>query len=497
VVFGILTTLWSIATPLAASPDEPSHIMRAVSIDRGEWLGATVPGKNNAAYTRITVPSTYAQMGEIPQCYAFKPTVSASCIPKIKQSAKPTTVNDPAGRYSPLYYLIVGIPSIFTSGLIGVHLMRLVSALLSAAFIALAIATARRWSTSPWLSAAIVIAATPMSLFLGGTINPSGLEISSAIATWTAAVVLVTEHIDSPPRGLVVVLAASASVLALVRADTPLWLAVIAGVLAPMWYKRLRLGLLVRRLSTALSLGAVVIACGLAIGWTVYANALAVLPSPVPKHHTTWNAISVIVGATPGLLIQQIGVFGWLDTSSPWFTTTVWYFLGGAAIAIGAIASRARQLLTIALAVLAAIGIPVVFAVATYSHDGFYEQGRYFLAVSVGIPIVALGCARVRVAPRQARRLLLSLCGAIGAAQFLAFYYALRRYRVGTSGPMIGNGSLPTSQIWNPPLGTTSVEILFLLACVALVAVVGVSPKAEMPDGSILSWDHDLVPRAQ
>jgi hypothetical protein len=42
-----------------------------------------------------------------------------------------------------------------------------------------------------------------MVLFLAGVVNPSGLEISSAIAVWMTGVVLVTEHLAGPPKGLV------------------------------------------------------------------------------------------------------------------------------------------------------------------------------------------------------------------------------------------------------------------------------------------------------
>jgi hypothetical protein len=53
---GALTCIWSLATPLDASPDEPAHIERAVSIDRGEWLGASIAGVGNGARTRVRFP---------------------------------------------------------------------------------------------------------------------------------------------------------------------------------------------------------------------------------------------------------------------------------------------------------------------------------------------------------------------------------------------------------------------------------------------------------
>jgi hypothetical protein len=463
-------TLWSIATPLGASPDEPANIQRAVAVAHGELLGAPVPG--NANDTRFQVPSTYAQLAQVPTCFTSRPTVTAACIPRIRQSSRPVTVTNDVGRYPPLYYLTVGIPSLFTDHLLGVHLMRLLSALLGAAFVALAVATARRWSTAPLLPAAVMIAATPTSLFLAATVNPDGLEIACAIAVWTAAVVLVTEHAQAPPRALVAVLASSTAVLVLLRGNSPLWLGVVALVLGPMWLGRLRLRLL-RRRRVQVSFAGAGLAVAAALTWTFTAHAWQLVAAPVPAGHTAWDGVSKIFGLLPDLFSAQIGLFGAAGTTAPWITTTLWYLLIGAAIAIAVMVGRTRQLLTLGLAVATTVAVPLVFAAATYGHDGAIEQGRDFLPIAVGIPIVALGCVRAQGrTAASARRLQTCFGTAVAIGQFFAFYFALRRYRVGVDGPIFGNGSLHASELWSPPLGTVTVEVLFLAACVAIVFAV-------------------------
>lgn len=471
-LFAVLMTLWGMATPLAASPDEPAQILRAASVVRGQFLGPTTRGPEpGSAYTKVTVPRTYAQVQNIPACYAFKPTVTARCIPKIVPSSKPTSVPDYMGRYPPLYYLIVGIPSLFTDQLLGVHLMRWASALLNAGFLALAFATARRWSSSTVLPAGIAIAATPMCLFLAGTVNASSLEITSAIAAWTAAVVFVTDHIDRPPVGLVAALGVSSATLALARGDTPLWLVVITVAAAPIWVGRLHFRLLARRY-IALWAAVVGAASLAAMAWIIGAHALRIIPSPVPKHHSVWDAISVMFGTFPELVRQEIGVFGWLDTPSPWATRMLWFLVAGGALTIGVMVGRVRHLLSMALTLAATVSIPLLIAAVTYSHDGYYEQGRYFLPIAVGIPIVALANVRTNThSTTSARRVLTFFGAAVALAQFLAFYFALRRYRVGVNGPIVGSGSLPPSQIWVPPLGTIPLEAFFLAAYVATVVM--------------------------
>lgn len=471
-LFAVLMSLWSIATPLDGAPDEPAHVERAVSLDRGELLGRSVPGPNNGARTRISIPATYLPLDRsavdgVP-CYAFKPTVTATCLPRIKQSAKLVSTTDYTGRYPPLYYAIVGIPTIFTARLFGEHLMGIFSALLSSAFGALAMATARRWSASRLLPAGILIAFTPMALFLAGTINPNGLEISSSIALWTAATVLVTNHVTDPPAGLLAVIGVSASVLALCRADSPLWLVVIPLILSPMWYRRFRWQWLGSRKTLTL-LGVTGCAVAVAVGWTLVAHAFRVIPSDAPHAPTVAGTIHFTIANFPSMVEEQIGIFGWLDIPAPWLTMTIWYLLVGGVILLTLSLGRRRQVLTMILAILSIIILPVVIGIVGSHQSANVAQGRYYLPIAAGIPILALGSLGTNVGNLRTSRVLTGISVAVALGQFCAFFYALHRYRVGIDQPAFGNGSLVPSQVWSPPLGTPAVEVLFLLACVAII----------------------------
>src|ERR1700677_3250642 len=162
--------VWSLATPFFASPDEPAQVARAVALVHGQLIGKTVRNDGNPT-TDITIPTVYAAGSAYAGCFAFKDTVPASCAPRLTQSkaaVRPTTY---VGRSPPLYYAIVGLPSLFTASSDGLYAMRLVSALLNAVFLALAALSVAAWSRSRFLLVGLLVAATPMTYFLGGVVN--------------------------------------------------------------------------------------------------------------------------------------------------------------------------------------------------------------------------------------------------------------------------------------------------------------------------------------
>ena len=70
--------------------------------------------------------------------------------------------------------------------------MRLVSAVITAALLASAITAVHRSAAPLLLGVGLAVAVTPMVLFLGGLVNPSGPEIAAALAFWVCSLVLVS-----------------------------------------------------------------------------------------------------------------------------------------------------------------------------------------------------------------------------------------------------------------------------------------------------------------
>lgn len=475
----LVMAIWSLATPLFASPDEWAHVARAVALDRGQVIGQTVESSDNA-FTDINIPELYAVGEKWERCFAGKPTVPASCAGPFKGSARVVPATTYAGRYPPLYYAIVGLPSLVTVSPTGLYLMRMVSGLLSALFLALAVMSIVAWSKRRFLLIGLVLAVTPMVVFLGGVVNPSGLEIMTAVCLWTSGLVLVLERAKSPPAGLVAVVAGSAATLMLVRALSPLWAAIIAVVLVLLggW----RVVVSISRARSARWSLVVLVPCAIfALLWTVLAHALDLLPLglPVTKGGSRLDLVVQIFGYTDRWLQQMVGVFGSLDAVSPLLTYVLWGAALGLVVLLALACPRARHIAALLLVVVLVLVVPIVIASSQAHRLGIVWQGRYTMPMAVGIPLVASVLAERSDAVRSlVPRLSSILCMAVGVAAFAAFVWALRRYMVGATGPLdFFDGA------WHPPLGAITLTVasgvvtILWLGFVRYLVTAGGSPK--------------------
>lgn len=74
VLVSVLAGALALATPLFAAPDEPAHVINAAVIVRGQLLPP-----EDGGIGRVRIPAPYAQAHGVPQGYAFRSTVPASC----------------------------------------------------------------------------------------------------------------------------------------------------------------------------------------------------------------------------------------------------------------------------------------------------------------------------------------------------------------------------------------------------------------------------------
>jgi hypothetical protein len=81
-VFG-LGALWSLAVPLMASPDEPSHVVRAAAVARGELFGTVNEVDQSLGRpgvgTLVRLPSDFAAALALPNCFEFERDQPADC----------------------------------------------------------------------------------------------------------------------------------------------------------------------------------------------------------------------------------------------------------------------------------------------------------------------------------------------------------------------------------------------------------------------------------
>ena len=470
---GAMIGAWSIATPIAAAPDEPAHIAQAVAIVHGQFdepvrhtpLGLVASVRVPAWAGDLTAP-----------CFvkddlftgAKVTGVVAACPDHLSDAEDPVSAPTQFSNAPPLYYLVVGIPSLFTSGPAALYAMRLVSCLLNAALVALGISLLVRFYPRRTPLAGVLIALTPMVLFLMSVVSSSGLEIASGFATWCGGLCIV-EH-PRIPRPLAIWTAVAAVLLVLTRPTSPLDAGIITVVLAFLvGWKGLR-----QRFNPSL----VPLWSSLLVAVLVAAAFLAVFGPPhltgaAPRHppgllSNMWTTLKL----TGPRLRQCIGDFGWLDTPVPAWVVGLWTacLVGLVALALTLSAACRRALPVLALSIVAMALFVESPQLGTINAFG---QGRYWLPVLIGFPLVA-STFTWRPGPhghRQTGRgwvaptLTLGLGLVLLAAQIASFEHALTRYEVGLGVPP---GS-PTR--WLPPGGHEPVVVAFVVGAVVTLAL--------------------------
>ncbi len=469
-----LTTAWVFATPPSASPDEPAHIVRAASVVRGELVGTPSPAGHI-----VTVPRYIAESHAV-TCFAFNPTVTANCA--YTPSADPwESVEAPttAGLYNPLYYAVVGLPSLVFHDASGIYAMRILSGLLTTLFAALAFAIVATMRNRRVPLLAFAVAVTPMLLFLGGSVNPSALEATATLAVFCGMLAITLSPDASRLTGRAVVVMAGAVVAVNARGLSPLWVALALVVPLLLLADRDALVALLKR-RAVIVLIAVVAAGTIAAGlWTVGTNSLAnAIEHPDQALSFPGIGASPLVGfqkvfiGTVGYSQGLVGLFGWLDTPAPDVVLYLWGLAIGAIVVGAVVVLRRRRLLVAWLLVAAFLLCPALVQAAYIHGGGMIWQGRYnlplFLCLIVGLAALLGETAFVR-APYAWRRIAVIVAVGAAGAQFWAFESTLRRYAVGSNGSM--RTYLFGQSAWTPPGGTWLWLALFAVLLVLAAAL--------------------------
>ncbi len=456
-VVAALHALWSLAVPLMASPDEPSHAVRAAAVARGQWSGELGPAASDAsrpgAATTVRLPSDWIQVVLLPNCLAFDSSQPASCQqPVAPPDGSLQPVDTYAGQYPPLYYALVGWPSRFLHAEASVYAMRLLSGAIAAAFLVWGFARLRSTTSASAAIWGALAAVTPTVVFMGASVNPQGLEIASAFAFWAACLALVTGSAP-PSRGLVLQVGVAGAVLVNSRSSGPVW-ALLAVAVSLLLADRSRLQQLVASHRLRWAGGAGLAAGGLAAWWIVTHGDVVSGRGLYPQYANPVAAARVLLGFTNAYLHQMIGEFGWLDAPAPPVTTLLWFVAIGSLLLVSlAIRGRIRGSLTIVVASLAVFAAPFVLQIPTAVDAGIIWQGRYALPAAVGVPMVASAVlSRAPAAVVETTRVMTGwIVGGLAVAHVSAFLWASRRYSEGLDGEL-----LTGRPEWSSPIGYLS-----------------------------------------
>jgi uncharacterized membrane protein len=497
----LMCAAWSFATPISSGPDESGHIMKAAASVRGMWTGTPT---NRAGIETFVLPGNVADVGEPMTCTAFHPERSAACAPSLNNATSDNVaVQTGVGSYNPLYYLLVGWPSLFLSGESAVYGMRLVSAFLSASLLTLTFWGASALTAgSRYPQAAALVAFTPMVYFLGGVINPNGLE-SAGVAAFVVLLWLVLQRPDSS-RAALVGLAATVALVANLRATSPLYLllATLAVFTAVGWPGAIRAFGRVRVLAAAIP--ALVVAA-LGAVWTLRVGLPAgFIPSKGRERDDPITAFFTTLDKSTDYGRELVGVFGWLDTQMPEWIYAVWTALVGVVVLSGLALARRKHLAAIIISLAALALVPALVQAPTVAEFGYIWQGRYSLPLFVTLLLVA-GVAvafsvddstaavtepgraadaasrfRDSVHSRAARRSLVMVAVLVTTVQMAAFVLTLHRYVVGDDADLARMFDAPE---WVPPGGIATPLAMFAVGAVLLATVLLLTDgaRARMP----------------
>lgn len=454
--WALLVSAWVFSNPPGYAPDEPAHYIKALAAGRGELFGGDGgfpegPGFGpdqlrwiNRAARAFDVPAGLAPDG-LPCSPSLDAGVSAGCVttlPPPPAGARDTYV----GTYQPFLYVL---PGIFARGATtateGILLARTAGAVTSLLLLAAAAAVLWGPGAGGLPLVGVVLAATPMVLFLGSGVSANGPEISAGICL-VAAVLRLTRP-GTAPTATWTAAAAAAAVLALSRSLGPAFVVLIALVAVALVGRR-RAWQVAREGGRWATMSAIVAAAAMAagVGWE-----LSRQPRP-PLGSVDATLVGRAVEATFGYVLrQQIGAFGWNEVPLPRPARTWWIASLVALLVIAAGVARWRGRLVLVGAVAASVVVSVLVFVAV-DGTGFPMQGRYVLPFVVVVPLLAGELvARERGRLPSLRRLPLFPVVTVGAAaaHFAGWVVNSRRAAVGVFGPLFFSGQ---SQ-WRPPLG--------------------------------------------
>ncbi len=483
-----LLAAWVYANPPFAAPDEWSHYLRAIGLTDGHLVGtkAAFPvagagngrsaeqarkyyGWLNQSARSVVVPA--GMFAPDLDCDAAKPTVPASCLDLVQVVRTRSVQITPVGNYEPLPYLLPGLLARTARGpLEADRAGRTVAGLTGLLFLVLAVVVTG--SGSRWRLAGLALAITPMVLFIASTLNPSGLEICTALAFGAAVVRLTRDARSKVGWGVVGV---SGAAVALSRTPGPVWI-LLASVLGAVFWESPRLPRAYRPRLVAISVVPTAVVADRVFEGLYGSN----LPLSL---HQSLVYLPHAFSQFPEIWKEEIGVFGSLDSSMPAVAYVVWTaVLAVLLIAALTVGTRRQRVGLLVAVVIAWIVVPLLFAVTFTPGTASGVQGRYVLPAWVLVPLLA-GEVLARQQWQASRpwlstALITAIAVAVGPIQCLAFWYNARRQSVGVNGPL----NFVSAAQWTPPGGWPLWIAVVAAGAMLLVAAIATPAREPLLD---------------
>ena len=412
----LLCWTYSLITPLNGSPDENAHTVEAAAVVRGHIV-------SRASARSLQLPA-YLNSPNI-GCWRFNPRVPATCgKPYYSDNMQLVAMPTSARNYPPLYYALVGWPTLLFRGSVAFFVMRAISSLVFSLLVASGLVLLG--AGQPRVSYLGILALTPVAVFLGGAVNPQAFEYGLCVLV--AGFVLPLTKSDQLLGARLLGGGISAGVLCLARPDSALWallilaLFVLATPAKRRWQWRRSVGLWTGA-GSALS-GGIVALCWF---WIARRNAIedpTGSPATLPGlWDNTWTNLVTHWR-------QATGIVGWLDVPFADFPFALISAVLAVIVFFGIAVGSRRQAAALVAALLCTPFLVILIQLPTLSSAGIIWQGRYILGWLM-VAVLAAICWSSDQLPVRAG--FISIGGWV-VVQVWVYVSAVRRFWVGVGG---------------------------------------------------------------
>lgn len=440
----LLGVAWTFTNPPGAAPDEPDNLVKAIgsrTLTAGED-GPSVPTggdplvRRNTSITRVySLPGRFSSISQY-TCYAFRPDVTAGCLPVDPPETSGTfDASTPIGAYPPFLFVPIGwLASLGWSTVSAFVLARLAVVALSSLLLLVGVRHLTRWLGRGAVMGVVAVL-TPMAVYTTGVVSLSGIELMAAIGVASVVTVALrrpeTVHLPATHWTL----AATGACLALSRQLGAVTLAALILVLLFVTgWGRIRRLVTERQRSFVLTVGILFVSALAVAAWELTYDHPADT-GPVFAH----DAVGPFLDRSYGLMESAIGRFGWLDTPLPGQVTGLWITIWLVVVGGGALVARRREFWLILMALAGTWVLAFCIYASVFFTVGAGVQGRQFMPFAAFLFVAAGAILADHLRPlgrEVSARPYVVLGLAAGISQFYAIFWNARRYAVGADGPL-------------------------------------------------------------
>ena len=423
---------------------------------------ATTKARTSSRTMRLTYPGSCLRRQTTALASRFwLASLPSACSSSLTGPSHPVELTTYVGSYPPLYYLLVGVPTLAWPGELGIFLMRLLGGAISAGFLASAFMSALGTRRGRVAALGVLAAITPTALYVSSGVSPAGMEISSATSLWAAGLALVmTDSMEQTPR-LVRRAGLAAVVLVWTRSVSPLWLVCILATLLFLsdGSQRRSLGGRTDLRAWSVAIGASTVG---ALVWDFAAGGFQVLGQAESPKKSNLTLLGEAFGHTWLWLQGSFGDFGLVDhDKSPTLLLVLCLAVLGILLVFGLRVATRRQAEVLTGLIVFAIILPVVITFADDREYGVIWQGRYGLPLAAGITLLAALLLANSERPEALwfnRRVWVAYV-AVFLANVIGLLTSLHRFVDGSNGPFKFVGGR-----WQPPVNAAVLIAVFVTA---------------------------------